>query len=57
MPGSAQSACLLLNGEKGPRPIGARPIIVQNLKNKHKHTVLALCNGAEGRQKSHGSPY
>jgi hypothetical protein len=56
-PGSARSTSLLLNEEKGPRPVGARPIIVQNLKDKHKHTVLALCNGAEGRQKSNGSLY
>jgi hypothetical protein len=49
MPGSVQLAGLLLNGEKGPRPIGARPIIVQNLEDKHKHTVLALCSRAEGR--------
>jgi hypothetical protein len=50
--GPARLSCLLPDGEKG-----SRPIIAQNLKNKHKHIALALCNGAEGRQKSQGLLY
>ena len=34
---------------------GPRPITIQNLKDKHKHTVLALHNGAKGRQESKSS--
>jgi hypothetical protein len=50
-------SCFLPNGEEWPRPIGSKPIIIQNLKNKHKYTALALYNGAKGRQKSQGLPY
>jgi hypothetical protein len=57
MLGSMRLTSLLLNGEKGPGPIGARPIIIQNLEDKHEHIALALCSRAEGRQKSQGSPY
>jgi hypothetical protein len=51
------STRLLLKGEERPRPIGARPVIIQNLKEKHEHTALTQCHGAKGRQKSESSLY
>ena len=42
----------LRQSEEGPRPIS-----IQNLKDKHKHTALTLSNRAKGRQKGKGPPY